>query len=68
LVIKIPIALIRRITKENAPDFRISANALERLQDIGTDFLRITIGDCRKLAEHSDRITIMEKDVILATE
>lgn len=67
MVKKIPLAIVKQIGKEFNPEMRISKNALIRLQDIGTDFIRVTIGDCKKLADHGNRKTILEKDVILAT-
>ena len=68
MVVKIPKATIKRMANELNQEIRISGNALARLQDLATDFVRMTITDSYKLAQHSDRKTIMEKDVLLATE
>lgn len=68
MVVKIPLGLIKRIGKEFIPEFRISKDALLKLQDVSTDFIRVTLGDCRRLAEHAGRKTLDERDVILATE
>ena len=68
MVVKISKNSIRNIIKEVSPDVRISASALLRLQDIATDFIRMTVTDSFKLAQHTKRKTILERDVILATE
>ena len=68
MVTKIPRATIKRIAKEVSPEIRVGAKALTRLQDITTDFIRMTIVDSVKLSQHGNRKTVLEKDVILATD
>lgn len=68
MVVKIPKATIKRIAKETIPDIRIGEKALARLQDVATDFIRVVILDCDKVANHTKRKTILESDVIFATE
>jgi len=53
--------------KEFHPDVRLSEKALDRLVTVVGDFIRMTMTDARKLAEHGKRKTVQEKDVILAT-
>jgi histone H3/H4 len=64
---KLPIGTIKRIAKEAVPDIRISKKALERLQDVITDFTRVVIMDSQKLAGHRNRKTVEEKDILMAT-
>lgn len=65
---KVPKETLKRIAKELIPDLRISAKALLRLQDVVTEFARMTITDAKKLAEHRNKKTIGEKDMLLASE
>jgi histone H3/H4 len=67
-VTKIQRGTLRRIAKELIPDLRLSSKALLRLQDVVTEFARMTITDAKKLAEHRGRKTISEKDLLLASE
>jgi histone H3/H4 len=67
MVVKLPKATIKRMFNEFHPDFRISGEALNRLEVVIGDFTRMTIADAVKLAEHGGRKTLQEKDVILAT-
>lgn len=68
MVTKMPKATIRRMANEINSEIRISGDALSRIQDLATDFVRMTVSDSYKLAQHSNRKTILEKDVLLATE
>ena len=65
---KVHLATIKNIGKEIAPDIRITRKALLKLQDIATDFIRMTLNDANNLSKHRDRKTIDEKDVVLATQ
>jgi len=67
MVVKIPKGTIRRIAKDYLKNLRISNSALTRIQDIATDFIRMTLTDAERNAKHGNRKTIQEKDVILAT-
>jgi len=67
MVVKLPKATIKRMFKEFHPDFNLAEDALERLETVIGDFARMTITDAVKLAEHSGRKTVMEKDIILAS-
>jgi histone H3/H4 len=53
--------------KEFYPDDRVSSSAIERLIVVTEDFIRMTYLDARKFSDASNRKTISEKDVILAT-
>lgn len=63
----IPKATIRRLIKEFYPDDRVSSKAIDRLLIVAEDFIRMTYLDARKFADASNRKTVSEKDVILAT-
>ena len=63
----IPNATIKRMLKEFYPDDRVSGKAIERLIVVTEDFIRMTYLDARKFADASNRKTISEKDLILAT-
>jgi len=63
----IPVGTIKRLIKEFYPEDRISGKALERLQVLADDFIRMTYLDARKFADASNRKTVSEKDVILST-
>ena len=67
MVVKLPKATLKRMFAEFHPDWRISADALSRLEVVVGDFVRMTISDAIKYAESSGRKTLMEKDVISAS-
>jgi histone H3/H4 len=67
MVVKFPKATIKRMFAEFHPDWRISSDALNRLEIVIGDFARLTMTDIVKMAEHGGRKTVMEKDVITAT-
>ena len=63
---KVHLATIKKIGKEVAPDIRITHKALLKLQDIATDFIRMTVNDANNLAKHRGRKTLDEKDAVFA--
>lgn len=65
-IAKVPISIVRRISKEYFPEMRISKKALMQMQNVASDFIRSTLEDSKKLAEHRGRKTIEEKDVAMA--
>ena len=67
MVVKIPKGTLKRMFQEFNPDVRISGKALDRFEIVTGDFVRMTMTDARKIAEHTGRKTVLEKDVILAT-
>ena len=66
-IVKFPRLTIKRIGKELHPETRITESALERLQEVITDFARVLLDDSSKLAEHAGRKTVNERDVLLAS-
>lgn len=68
LVVKIPKATLKRMFHEFHPDMKISGKALARMEITVGDFIRMTFSDSKKIAENSKRKTVLEKDLILATE
>ncbi len=67
MVVKIPKATVKRMVKEVSKDSRITLKAVMRLQDVVTDFARMTIADSVRNSQHRKRKTITEDDIILAT-
>lgn len=63
----LPKATVRKIIKQFYPDDRISSKAVDRLLIVAEDFIRMTYLDARKFADASNRKTVSEKDLILAT-
>lgn len=67
MAISIPKGTLKRMFKEFHPEVRISDKALDRLVVTVGDFVRMTMTDARRMAEHTGRKTVQEKDIILAT-
>jgi histone H3/H4 len=63
----IPEGTIKRMLKEFYPDDRVSSGAIARLVVVAEDFIRMTYLDARKFADASNRKTISEKDMVLAS-
>ena len=67
LIRKLPFQrLVKEIAHENRPDTRFQASAVLALQEAAEAYLVGLFEDTNLCAVHGKRVTIMEKDVLLA--
>ena len=58
--------LVREIAQEIIPDLRFQSSAIEALRHSAEDMLTLLYEDINLIAIHSNRVTIMQKDLHLA--
>ena len=63
----LPLATVKRLINRTSDD-RVSAAAVEKLAEIGEDYMKIIAEHASKLAHHSGRTTIKAEDIKLAVD
>ena len=63
----LPLATVKRLINSTCDD-RVSAAAVEKLAEIGEDYMKIIAEHASKLAHHSGRTTIKAEDIKLAVD